>query len=226
MSFIPNSMDGFKDSPYYLLKQMLKKYEGLHPSAKSLPHTFKKQHVFRRSDTQVLHTRETWKKEGRQVREGEKPVKEVKSIMSETGKTTDLFGYWQTVEFKVGLAADGSLPRNQYGNHEVFLGLPPGSIHLKMPAVSATCRKLGLEFVHAVTGFENAKGRAIAVKEGVITWAKHEEQILEAHEKFAAEREEKRIENRKKNLRLVWKQLFKNILVKKYMSEKYDCGEL
>lgn len=50
---------------------------------------------------------------------------------------------------------DGSLPRNSYGNYELFFGdPPPGTYHLKLENLPRLCKKYKIDYVEVVTGFE------------------------------------------------------------------------
>ena len=50
---------------------------------------------------------------------------------------------------------DGKLPRNDYGNFEMFNGpIPVGTVHCDIPRAATICKKLNVEFVEAVVGFE------------------------------------------------------------------------
>eukprot|EP00741_Cyanophora_paradoxa_P005545 tig00000900_g5375.t1 len=73
---VPTTLAAAKSHPQYVLERHLKKYEGLHPRA---PVGFiGKEAVYPRSAVRLLHTRERWLRELRQVREGEEPFKVVK----------------------------------------------------------------------------------------------------------------------------------------------------
>ncbi len=89
----------------------------------------------------------------RQVKEGEQPTKKVLSLVGNGEQFVDLFGVWQTEPYENKLREDGSLPKNEYGNYEIFNGeLPDGVAYINLPSLPKLCRKLGIEFVEAVTG--------------------------------------------------------------------------
>lgn len=72
--------------------------------------------------------------EGRKVRD-----EEVKSPLKVLRRGKDgaihLFARWQTEEFKPPAAIDGIVPKNKYGNIEVWDGdgdfLPIGTVHIR-----------------------------------------------------------------------------------------------
>jgi len=95
-------------------------------------------------------------REMRKVKPGEEPVKKV-LVMGGQGETlVELYGEWQTEEFLNELNPDGTLPRNEYGNFEIFNGpLPKGVVHINLPGLPRICKKLGIEYVDAVVGILN-----------------------------------------------------------------------
>lgn len=58
-----------------------------------------------------------WKKNGRQIKQGEEPYKEVETVHSKS--YVKVYGEWQTEPYSLSLTENGKLPKNQYGNIEV-----------------------------------------------------------------------------------------------------------
>lgn len=48
-----------------------------------------------------------------------------------------IFGYWQVEDYVPPPAVDGKVPRNEYGNVEMYKPcmLPPGTVHLQSMAL-------------------------------------------------------------------------------------------
>ena len=89
----------------------------------------------------------------RQVKEGEEPAKKIISLVGNGEQLVDLYGHWQTEPFENKLRDDGSLPKNEYGNYELFNGeLPEGVAYINFPGLPRLCKKLGIDYVEAVTG--------------------------------------------------------------------------
>ena len=96
----------------------------------------------------TLRSRESWVKEGRVVRAAMDPYKIVKARPKwdrMTGTvTTDLplpiFGHWQTDVYVAPEAKDGKVPRNAYGNVELFKPwmLPKGTVHIPVQGKGRT----------------------------------------------------------------------------------------
>ena len=88
-----------------------------------------------------MHTRERWLKHRRLVVEGQEPVKVVRGMYNDPQRPAELYGFWQTRFYRQQLTADGTIPRNKYGNIELFNGpLPEGTLWLGAPKVFAACR--------------------------------------------------------------------------------------
>lgn len=74
-------------------------------------------------------------------------------------RESKLYGIWQTEVYQVPpVSADGWIPRNDYGNLEIWDGLPQfvpaGAAYLPGTFVARAAQSLGLQYVPAVVGFE------------------------------------------------------------------------
>ncbi|CAJ0901916.1 7234_t:CDS:10 [Entrophospora sp. SA101] len=74
----PSSISEFNNHPLYALERHLKKYEILFPKEPVIGH-IRGESIYPRKNIKQLHTTETWLREGRQIKEGEQPLKHVKS---------------------------------------------------------------------------------------------------------------------------------------------------
>lgn len=131
----------------------------------------------------------------------------------------DLFGFWQTIPYSLKLTHDGKIPANQYGNIEIFNGpLPLNTIHVALPKAALICRKLKLDHVPAVVGFEKGPtGRSHPCIVGVVTFRENQRVIVEEMRRWEAEAREREGEKVRKRAKQVWRQLIRAILVKKYV---------
>lgn len=83
-------------------------------------------------------------------------------------------------------------------------------------------KKIKIEYAPCVTHFEIRHGRYIPVKKGVVVLKKDAPALREAHEEYM-EKEDKRAGERSlKAGKKLWNALIRKILVRKYMSKKYD----
>ena len=96
--------------------------------------------MYARAVVHNLHCRVTWLKEGRVVKLNEETYKIVKARpkwdrMSGNmikDQPLELFGEWQTDIYVPPPAENGKVPRNEYGNVDMFKEwmLPKGTVHL------------------------------------------------------------------------------------------------
>lgn len=72
----------------------------------------------------------------------------------------ELFGIWQTKDYEPPIAENGVVPRNGYGNVELFKPsmLPINTVHLRLPGLNRVCKKLGVDCAQAVVGFDSTGG--------------------------------------------------------------------
>ncbi|OZJ04548.1 hypothetical protein BZG36_02695 [Bifiguratus adelaidae] len=143
---MPTNMAGFNNHPLYALERHLKRYEILYPREPVIGH-WKGEPIYPRANVKRLCTAETWLKEGRVVKPGEQPLKHVKSRamtinkkrQQEMSKLYDdqdievgLYGDWQTEEYQPEHVVDGIVPKNRYGNVDLFKPsmCPIGGVHL------------------------------------------------------------------------------------------------
>ena len=85
-------------------------------------------------------------------------------VASDT-KNSPLFGEWQTDPYQPEIAKDGLVPRNNFGNVDLYqlCMLPIGCVYINdddmdMGVFSRVCRKLNIDAPKAVIGFDGKKG--------------------------------------------------------------------
>ena len=155
-------------------------------------------HVYPRSMLQQLHTKDRWMREHcRRVKESElsRPAKLVKQHTmhsahkrnakmkrygeeyahlvddDESQAMSQLYGFWQTDEWRPPPCVDGKIPKNERGNIDFFkpeLQLPHGAQHLGYPRIAAVARSMGIDYAEAMTGFDVRRGGMIPKFDGII----------------------------------------------------------
>lgn len=125
----------------YALKRHLLKFEAIYPPDAPTLGFVRNEPVYARECVHTLHSREIWVKQARVVKPFEKPYKIVKARPKYdrlTGTVTtdiplEIFGMWQTKDYEPPVAENGVVPRNAYGNVELFkmCMLPIGTVHLQ-----------------------------------------------------------------------------------------------
>uniref|UniRef100_A0A182RQP9 Rad4 beta-hairpin domain-containing protein n=1 Tax=Anopheles funestus TaxID=62324 RepID=A0A182RQP9_ANOFN len=234
---LPRTVSEYKNHPYFALKRHLLKFEAIYPpDAPTLGFTSGKEPVYARECVQTLHAREVWLKQARTVKMFETPYKIVSgrpkydraSGQMLPSQPLELFGHWQTEDYEPPTAEDGIVPRNAYGNVELFKPcmLPKKTVHLRLPCLNRICKKLRIDCAQAVTGFDFHGGSSHPVYDGfvvceefrdVVVDAWHQEQ--EAEEQRAREKYEKRVYGN-------WKKLIKGLLIRRKLQHKYNFDNL
>lgn len=54
-------------------------------------------------------------------------------------------------------------------------------MHLRFPRLAPVCRGLGVDFAHAMAGFDIKGGRSVPTIEGVVVCAEDEAAVMEAY---------------------------------------------
>lgn len=232
---LPTSITEFKNHPLYALKRHLLKYEAIYPESSTILGYCRGEAVYSRSCVRTLHSKDTWLKEARVVRLGEVPYKMVKGQSNRARKARmadpekrdsndlALFGAWQTEDYQPPVAVDGKVPRNEFGNVYLFKPsmLPIGCVHLQMPNLHRVARKLDIDCVHAITGFDFHGGYSHPVTDGYIVCEEHKDILMSAWENEQVEIERKQKEKREKRVLGNWKLLVKGLLIRERIKARY-----
>lgn len=157
----------------------------------------------------------------------------------------ELFGYWQTEPYDPPTATDGKVPRNCYGNVDLFKPcmLPKGTVHLQrkhhlvvtvhyniyrmsclilVPGLLRIAKKLNIDCAPAVVGFDFHAGGSHPVNDGFVVCKEYKATLIEAWDQEIEEsrkRERKRYEDRVYGN---WKRLVKGLLIREKLKIKYD----
>ncbi|XP_021344042.1 DNA repair protein complementing XP-C cells-like [Mizuhopecten yessoensis] len=228
---MPTSVGAFKGHPLYALKRHLLKFEAIYPNS-AVPLGFiRGEPVYARDCVHVLHSRENWLKEGRAVRLGEETYKMVKSRPkwnkpkeNPDALDLELFGHWQTEDYIPPPAVDGKVPRNEYGNVELFKEsmLPGGTVHLKVPGLNKVAKKLGIDCVPAMMGWDTHCGFSHPILEGFVVCEEHKDILLAAWDEDQEIQRQKEAEKKEKRVIANWKLLTKGLLIKEKLKRRFD----
>ncbi|XP_038265806.1 DNA repair protein complementing XP-C cells [Dermochelys coriacea] len=232
---LPTVIGEYKNHPLYALKRHILKYEAIYPETAAILGYCRGEAVYSRDCVHTLHSRDTWLKQARVVRIGEVPYKMVKGYSNQARKARlaepsnrekddlGLFGLWQTEEYQPPVAVDGRVPRNEYGNVYLFLPcmLPIGCVQLKLPNLHRVARKLDIDCVQAITGFDFHGGYSHPVTDGYIVCEEYKEVLIAAWENEQAEIEKKEKEKREKRALGNWKLLAKGLLIRERLKQRY-----
>ncbi|MCJ1308238.1 hypothetical protein MMC25_001891 [Agyrium rufum] len=243
------TLQGYKQSAEFVLERFLRREEALKRGAKPVK-TFVsgkrdktiEEPVYRRKDVFVCKTSESWHKEGREIKEGQTPMKmvpiravtlirkrEVEEAERDTGEKPKqgVYSVDQTNYIIPPPIENGIIPKNAYGNIDCFVPsmVPEGAVHIPLRRTMNICKRLGIDFAEAVTGFEFGNKRAVPVVEGVIVAIEHEHAVIDIWEKDEEERRIKEEGKREKMALSMWRKLLMGMRIAERVRDEYGEDE-
>ncbi|XP_043259164.1 DNA repair protein complementing XP-C cells homolog [Colletes gigas] len=233
---LPKTISECKGHPLYVIARHLLKFEALYPSdCVPLGYTSTGEAIYSRHCVHTLCSRETWLKKARVVKPNQEPYKVVKarpkydklSKMKINNLTLEVFGEWQTTEYVPPEAKNGIVPRNEYGNVDLFKEcmLPKGTVHITLPGLNRIARKLDIDCAPAVVGFNFGCMGAVPAIEGYIVCSEYEDTLREAWEAeqvVAAKRAREKVEKRVYGN---WKRLIRGLRIRERLAMKYNFSQ-
>lgn len=243
----PETLQGYKNSADFVLGRHLRREEAILPGS-TLVKTFltgkgekaKEEPVYRRKDVAICRTGESWHKEGRQVKAGEHPMKMVpvravtltrKREVEEAERgggvklTQGLYAWDQTDWIIPPPIQNGVIPKNAFGNMDCYVPtmVPKGAVHIPLRSTTKICKRLGVDFAEACTGFEFGNQRAVPVITGVVVAAEHEELVIDEWKKDEEERKIKEEGKREKFALAAWRKMLMGLRIMKRVQEEYGA---
>ncbi|KAJ5923326.1 hypothetical protein N7454_008571 [Penicillium verhagenii] len=235
---MPRNIQDFKDHPVYAINRHLRRNEVVFPErvighvglSKTTSKIDNLEPVYRRSDVHVVRSADKWYRLGRDVKVGEQPLKHVPVTRPKSGFASDeegeeaehtpLYAEFQTDIYRPPPVVGGRIPKNAYGNLDVYVPsmVPSGAVHIKRTEASRAARILGVDFADAVTGFDFKGRRGTAVFEGIIIAAEYREALEEVLRSMEDERQHAAFETRSAEALGMWR-LF---LLKLRIAERRD----
>ncbi|MCJ1227444.1 hypothetical protein MMC12_004099 [Toensbergia leucococca] len=239
------TLQGYKSSANFVLERHLRREEAIPPSAKPVK-TFvtgkgdnaKEEPVFKREDVMICRTGESWHKEGRQVKAGEHPMKmvpvravtltrkrEVEEAERDGGEKLKqgLYALDQTEWIIPPPIENGIIPKNAFGNMDCYVPtmVPRGAVHIPLQRSMRICKRLGIDYAEAVTGFEFGKQRAVPVITGVVVATEHEDLIIDEWEKDEEERRRREDGKKEKASLATWRKFLMGLRIVERVREEY-----
>ncbi|XP_053696724.1 DNA repair protein complementing XP-C cells homolog [Sabethes cyaneus] len=233
---LPTAINEYKNHPLYALKRHLLKFEAIYPPDAPTLGFIREEPVYARECVHTLHSREIWLKQARTVKLFETAYKVVNARPKydrASGKMLaaqplELYGYWQTQDYEPPTAEDGIVPRNAYGNVELFKPcmLPKKTVHLQLPGLNRICKKLGIDCAQAVTGFDFHGGSSHPVYDGFVVCEEYKDLVVDAWYQEQEQDEKREREKYEKRVYGNWKKLIKGLLIRKKLQNKYNFDNL
>ncbi|TVY30281.1 DNA repair protein rhp42 [Lachnellula hyalina] len=240
------SLQYYKTSSEFVLERHLKREEALVPTAihakmftvKAKGDNSTEEKVFLRKDVVACKSMETWHKEGRAPTPGEEPLKRVPYRAATTNRRRELAEAEQASGAKVlqGLYSraqtdwiipppiqNGIIPKNSFGNIDLYVDsmLPEGAVHIPYRGTMKICKRLGIDYAEAVTGFEFGHRMAVPIITGVVVAEEHYDTMIAEFEKDEVERVRKEDEKRRKLVVNTWRKYLMGLRIVERMREEY-----
>ncbi|POS78103.1 Rad4 transglutaminase-like domain-containing protein [Diaporthe helianthi] len=236
----------FKSSKEFVLERHLKREEALLPTAEPVRYFKNKGKkgdgeevpVYLRKDVVAVKSEETWHKQGRAPKPGAKPLKLAPFRAATTNRRRELAEAEAAAGHKVlqGLYShdqtdwiipppikNGIIPKNQYGNIDLFVEhmLPEGAAHVPYRSAIRVCRRLEIDFAEAVVDFEFGHRMAVPVIQGVVIPEEHYDRVMEEVAKEEAEKARKEDEKRRKVVLGAWRKLLMGMRIAERVRREY-----
>ena len=245
-----DTLQFYKTSAEFVLERHLRREEAIKPASAPV-RTFtsgkgdniKEEPVYLRQDVEVCRTGESWHKEGRAVKPGEQPMKmvpiravtlarkrEVEEAERDSGEKQKqgLYARNQTDWIIPPPIENGRIPKNAYGNIDCFVPtmVPKGAVHVPLRKTVMICKKLGIDYAEAVTGFEFGNKMAVPVITGIVIASQHEDLVIDQWEKDEKERKIKEEGKREKMALGTWRKWLMGLRIIQRVREEYggDAG--
>ncbi|KAI9879138.1 MAG: hypothetical protein M1830_009397 [Pleopsidium flavum] len=243
------TVQGYKNSAQFVLERHLRREEALLPGAQHVKvfvtgkgDKEKEEKVFRREDVMVCRTGESWHKEGRQVKPREYPMKmvpvravtltrkrEVEEAERDGGEKLKqgLYAWDQTEWIIPPPIQNGIIPKNAFGNIDCYVPtmVPQGAVHIRRKGTMKVCKRLGIDFAEAVTGFEFGKQRAVPVITGVVVAKEYEKMVVDAWKLDEEERRRKEEGKREKAALAMWRKFLMGLRIVERVREEYGGAD-
>ena len=240
------TLQGYKNSAEFVLQRHLRREEALGLNAKSV-RSFttgkgdkaQEEPVYLRKDVEICRTAESWHKEGRAIKEGEHPMKKVPVRAVTTNRKREveeaerdggeklmqgMYARNQTDWIIPPPIENGVIPKNAFGNMDCYVPsmVPKGAVHIPLRSTVKVCKRLGIDYAEAVTGFEFGKRMAVPIITGVVIAQENEKIVLEEWERDETERRIKEEGKREKQALGLWRKWLMGLRVIQRVKEEYS----
>ncbi|KAH8912925.1 Rad4-domain-containing protein [Coniochaeta sp. PMI_546] len=233
----------YKQSKEFVLERHLKREEALLPTAEPVK-VFKnkgkgdEEPVYSRKDVVQVKSAETWHKQGRAPLPGEQPLKRVPYRAATTNRRREiaeaeaatgekvlqgLYSFDQTDWIIPEPIKDGIIPKNDYGNIDLFAEhmCPAGAVHVPYRGAMRVCKRLEIDYAEAVVDFEFGNRMAVPVIQGVVIAEEYHDQVMEEIAKDEAERSRKEDEKRTKAALGMWRKMLMKMRIAERIQRDY-----
>ncbi|KAK9474256.1 uncharacterized protein V1510DRAFT_361455, partial [Dipodascopsis tothii] len=186
---LPDNVQDFRGHPMFVLERHLKYNEIVHPKvpcgtiAAGRTKNAGTEPIYRRKDVHTLRSSTQWYKVGRQLKIGQMPLKHKRGRAPDE-PPVGLYAEYQTEQYMAPPVVDGKIPRNEFGNLDVFVPsmVPPGARHLRYKGIAAAAKAIGVDYVDAVVAFDFASRQATPRIDGIIVTEETADAVMAVYE--------------------------------------------
>eukprot|EP01050_Picozoa_sp_SAG11_P010577 SAG11_NODE_1066_length_5987_cov_3.977412_4_plen_371_part_00 len=244
---LPTTQAACKSSPLYVLPTQLPARQQVRPSSRPVGYLNGKP-IHNRSDVSDLLSRRDWlRKRARVVLAAavaapfktvaarRRPLRMHGGVVPQSqpgaGDRVELYGDWQTEPYRAPAAVGARVPRNAYGNWELWQRrpefLPRGCRYIDMPYIGSSARDVGVDYVEAVIDFEYraSANKSMPKVSGIIVCAEDAGRVLAQHEQRTAAREAKEQKKRDAEVLRLWRELIVAAERREYVFAEYSGGD-
>jgi xeroderma pigmentosum group C-complementing protein len=148
---------------------------------------------------------------------------EVEQTARETGEKPmqGLYSRAQTQWIIPPPIENGIIPKNAYGNIDIYVPsmIPAGAAHVPMRGTVRVCKKLGIDYAEACTGFEFGHQMAVPIIEGVVVAEENAEMLVDAWKEEDVRKRKKEAEKKAKEAA----NAKKKVVTEKQIKERLDA---
>jgi len=139
------------------------------------------------------------------------------------GAGTGVYAGFQTVPYEAPPIVNGRVPKNTYGNLDVYVPsmVPRGGVHLPYPEAARAAKVVGVDYADAVTGFEFKGRHGTAVIKGIVAAVEYREALEEVIEGFQNERAQAEEARRTLEALRMWRRFMAGLRVRERI-DGYD----
>jgi xeroderma pigmentosum group C-complementing protein len=146
----------------------------------------------------------------------------------EVGKDgTGLYAEFQTDIYIPPPVVDGHVPRNAYGNLDIYVPsmIPGGAIHVQHPLAGRAAKVVGVDYADAVTGFDFKGRQGTAVINGIVAAREYRDALFEVIKGMEEEQAEAERERRTHLALQMWKRFTTALRIRDKIGREYADDE-
>jgi len=240
---IPKNQQALKNHPVFAIQTQLRQDEVIFPlrevgtmygkDKKLIP-------VFRRTDVKTVKTAQQWYMIGREVKSGEQPLKLKPKRKSRRNRAQDdvladfqddyedadeevgMYAEFQTIAYVPPPVIFGVVPKNDYGNLDVYVPsmVPRGGAHIPHKLAVKAAQILMVDYADAVTGFEfRGRGNSTPIIKGIVAAAEYREAIETTIRGFEDEAAEEAVAKKELEMLKLWRKFLIALRIKERVDE-------